>query len=229
MPGQLIRELGNYMHEGFTVTEIYASIQGESSYAGLPCTFIRLTGCPLRCRWCDTVYGFKGGTLMTGQSILDEVDKLGVPLVELTGGEPLAQPQAPVLMQALIDKGYRVLIETSGSEDLSKVPSPVHVIMDLKCPGSGMEEKNLWSNLNLLKTTDEIKFVLAGRSDFDWAVDVIGREKLAERFSILLSCAWGLLSPKDLAQWMVAEPALKTCRLQLQQHKYIWGPRAKGV
>lgn len=166
---------------------------------------------------------------MSGQSILDEVDKLGVPLVELTGGEPLAQPQTPVLMRALIDKGYKVLVETSGSEDLSLVPSAVHVIMDLKCPGSGMEHKNLWSNLNLLKITDEVKFVLAGRSDFDWAVDVIKREKLAERFSILLSCAWGLLGPKDLAQWMVSEPAVKNCRLQLQQHKYIWGPRAKGV
>lgn len=166
---------------------------------------------------------------MTGQAIIDEVDRLGVPLVELTGGEPLAQPQTPRLMQALIDKGYRVLVETSGSEELSQVPDAVHIIMDIKCPGSGMEHKNLWSNLQTLKATDEIKFVLAGREDFDWAVDLIKRENLAQRHSILLSCAWGLLNPKDLAQWMVQEPALKTCRLQLQQHKYIWGPRAKGV
>ncbi len=166
---------------------------------------------------------------MSGQSILEEVDRLGIPLVELTGGEPLAHPKTPELMQSLLDKGYRVLVETSGSEELSQVPSPVHIIMDLKCPDSGMAEKNLWSNLKLLKATDEIKFVLAGRGDFDWAVDIISKERLDKRFSVLLSCAWGLLSPKDLAQWMIAEPVLKSCRLQLQHHKYIWGPRAKGV
>ena len=217
------------MHEGFTVTEIYASVQGESSYAGFPCTFIRLTGCPLRCRWCDTVYGFKGGSALTLESIIAEVERLGVPLVELTGGEPLAHAGTPTLMQTLIDKGYKVLVETSGSEDLSRVPLDVHIIMDIKCPGSGMVDKNLWSNLDALKPSDEIKFVLADRNDFDWARDLIEKEKLASRFNILLSCAWGLLSPKDLAQWMVEEPKLHTCRLQLQQHKYIWGPRAKGV
>ena len=166
---------------------------------------------------------------MTLESIIAEVERLGVPLVELTGGEPLAHAGTPTLMQTLIDKGYKVLVETSGSEDLSRVPLDVHIIMDIKCPGSGMVDRNLWSNLEALKPNDEIKFVLTDRNDFEWTRDLIEKEKLASRFNILLSCAWGLLSPKDLAQWMVEEPKLHTCRLQLQQHKYIWGPRAKGV
>lgn len=166
---------------------------------------------------------------MTLDAILAEVERLGVPLVELTGGEPLAQPGTPLLMQALLDKGFQVLVETSGSEDLARVPLGVHIIMDIKCPGSGMVDKNLWSNLEALKPSDEIKFVLMDRQDFEWARDLIGKEKLASKFNILLSCAWGQLSPKDLAHWMVEEPSLGTCRLQLQQHKYIWGPRAKGV
>jgi 7-carboxy-7-deazaguanine synthase len=217
------------MPEGFTVTEIYASIQGESSYAGYPCTFIRLTGCPLRCRWCDTVYGFKGGVSMTQDSILAEVRRLGTPLVELTGGEPLAQAGTPALMSALGDLGYKVLVETSGSEDLSQVPDHVHIIMDIKCPGSGMTDRNKLENLKHLKPTDEIKFVVAHREDFLWAKELIVQERLIDRFKVLLSCAWGLLQPKDLAAWMMDEPKLNSCRMQLQQHKYIWGPRAKGV
>lgn len=215
------------MNTAFTVTEIYASVQGESSYAGLPCTFVRLTGCPLRCRWCDTAYAFKGGRQMTQDEILAEVERLNVPLVELTGGEPLAQPGTPKLMQELIDRGYKVLIETSGSESLADLPAATHVIMDIKCPGSGMHERNLWRNLDLLKPSDEIKFVLASREDFDWARDVIRKERLDERFKLLFSCAWGHLEPRDLAAWMVTEPHLG--RMQLQQHKYIWGPRVKGV
>lgn len=215
------------MNTAFTVTEIYASVQGESSYAGLPCTFIRLTGCPLRCRWCDTAYAFKGGKTMTQDEILAEVERLKVPLVELTGGEPLAQPGTPKLMQELVDRGYKVLIETSGSESIADLPTATHVIMDLKCPGSGMQDRNLWRNLDLLKPTDEIKFVLASREDFDWAREVIRKERLDERFKLLFSCAWGHLEPRELASWMVAEPHLG--RMQLQQHKYIWGPRTKGV
>jgi len=209
------------------ITEIYASIQGESSFAGFPCTFVRLTGCPLRCRWCDTAYAFEGGEEWTITAIVDRVKELGVPLVELTGGEPLAQPLCNDLAAALVDAGFRVLIETSGSEPVDRLPSSVHVIMDIKCPGSLMDGKNMWSNLKYLKPTDELKFVLASRSDYDWACEKIAAESLSERFSVLMSCAFGLLKPIELAEWMTAD-RLKA-RLQLQQHKYIWHPRAKGV
>lgn len=215
------------MGQDLIITEIYGSIQGESSYAGLPCTFIRLTGCPLRCKWCDTAYGFYGGTTMSLEQIMGRVKEIGLPLVELTGGEPLAQPACAALAKELIDAGYKVLIETSGSEDVSVLPRETHIIMDLKCPGSKMQERNLWSNLNALKPTDEIKMVLADRADFDWAVEQIAGHKLSERFKVLLSCAFGLLQPKDLAEWMVAHNV--NARLNLQQHKYIWHPRAKGV
>ena len=209
------------------LTEIYASIQGESSFAGVPCTFIRLTGCPLRCRWCDTAYAFAGGEEWKLTDIVTKVLALKVPLVEMTGGEPLAQAEAPELIRLLQAEGLQVLIETSGAEDVSVLPSATHIIMDLKCPGSGMEERNLWRNLDYLKPSDEIKFVVSHRADYDWARTVIAREGLAERFHVLFSCAWGLLAPKDLAAWLVEEPL--RCRMQLQQHKYIWGPRTKGV
>lgn len=215
------------MTDSLIITEIYASIQGESSYAGLPCTFIRLTGCPLRCRWCDTAYGFYGGTEMEMEAILAQVKNLALPLVELTGGEPLAQKNCAKLARVLIDEGFRVLIETGGSEDVSVLPSEVHIIMDIKCPGSQMDDRNRWDNLDSLKPSDEIKMVLAHREDFDWALDVIGKYRLTERFNVLLSPAFGLLQPKDLAAWMV--DAKIKARLNLQQHKYIWHPRAKGV
>lgn len=209
------------------VAEIYASIQGESSYAGYPCTFVRLTGCPLRCRWCDTAYAFQGGKSMETTEIVSEVRRLNVPLVELTGGEPLSQPATPALIARLIECGHKVLIETSGSEPIADLPPATHVIMDIKCPGSGMSERNLWSNLEHLKPTDEIKFVLSDRHDFDWARQVIQRHRLDQRCRLLFSCAWGHLHPRDLAAWMLEDPI--DGRLQLQQHKYIWGPRAKGV
>lgn len=215
------------MTETLTITEIYASIQGESSFAGFPCTFVRLTGCPLRCRWCDTAYAFKGGEEKSVAEILQEVDRLGIRLVELTGGEPLAQAATPTLASELIRAGFQVLIETSGSEDLATLPAETHIIMDIKCPGSGMVERNLWENLALLKPTDEVKFVLAGREDYEWARQMIASHRLESKCKVLLSCAWGLLHPKDLAAWLVQDPL--NCRLQLQQHKYIWGPRAKGV
>lgn len=208
------------------ITEIYPSIQGESSYAGLPCTFIRLTGCPLRCRWCDTTYSFEGGKSVTVEDILAQVGQHGIPLVELTGGEPLAQKETIKLAQLLGDQGYKVLIETGGSEDVSQLDARVHIIMDIKCPGSGMVDRNLWSNIDSLKTSDEIKFVLAHREDYDWALRVINERKL-ERFNLLFSPAFGLLQPKQLAEWMVQDKV--KARLNLQQHKYIWHPRAKGV
>lgn len=208
------------------ITEIYPSIQGESSYAGLPCTFIRLTGCPLRCRWCDTTYSFEGGKPVTVEDILAQVGQHGIPLVELTGGEPLAQKETIKLAQLLGDQGYKVLIETGGSEDVSQLDARVHIIMDIKCPGSGMVDRNLWSNIDSLKTSDEIKFVIAHREDYDWALRVINERKL-ERFNLLFSPAFGLLQPKQLAEWMVEDKV--KARLNLQQHKYIWHPRAKGV
>lgn len=208
------------------ITEIYPSIQGESSYAGLPCTFIRLTGCPLRCRWCDTTYSFEGGKPVTVEDILAQVGQHGIPLVELTGGEPLAQKETIKLAQLLGDQGYKVLIETGGSEDVSQLDARVHIIMDIKCPGSGMVDRNLWSNIDSLKTSDEIKFVVANREDYDWALRVINERKL-ERFNLLFSPAFGLLQPKQLAEWMVEDKV--KARLNLQQHKYIWHPRAKGV
>lgn len=213
--------------QSLTITEIYASIQGESSYAGFPCTFVRLTGCPLRCKWCDTAYAFQGGKETGFAEIHREIERLGVKMVELTGGEPLAQPGAKLLIDELIAKGYQLLIETSGSESLEGLHPKTHVIMDVKCPGSGMDGKNLYGNFQLLKATDELKFVMMNRADYDWAMELIRQEKLDERFKLLFSCAWGHLNPKDLAAWMVESKT--TARLQLQQHKYIWGPRVKGV
>lgn len=209
------------------ITEIYASVQGESSYAGIPCTFVRLTGCPLRCRWCDTVYSFNGGKSYSIDDVVAEVTRLGMPLVELTGGEPLAQTAAAELVKALADQGQKVLIETGGSEPIAPVVEHAHIIMDIKCPGSRMEERNRWENIPLLKKTDEVKFVIADRQDFDWALAVIERYDLLNICQILFSPAFGLLKPKDLVEWMVA---LKLpVRLNLQQHKYIWSPTAKGV
>jgi 7-carboxy-7-deazaguanine synthase len=215
------------MSDTLIITEIYASVQGESSYAGIPCTFVRLTGCPLRCRWCDTTYGFSGGSEMSLDSIIVNVKELGLPLVELTGGEPLAQKNCALLAQKLIDAGHHVLIETGGSEDVSVLPKEIHIIMDIKCPGSQMHERNLWQNLDHLKPTDEIKMVLSHREDFEWAMKVMKDHQLADRFKVLMSPAFGLLQPKDLAEWMVSEKL--NARLNLQQHKYIWHPRTKGV
>jgi 7-carboxy-7-deazaguanine synthase len=214
------------MADPLMITEIYASIQGESSYAGLPCTFVRLTGCPLRCRWCDTAYSFEGGKAMTLDEIMAEVARQRIQLVELTGGEPLAQKGCNTLAHRLAESGYNVLIETGGSEDVSHLDSRVHIIMDIKCPGSGMHERNRWENIDALKPSDEIKFVLADRADYEWALDMIKNYRL-ERFKLLFSPAFGLLQPKVLAEWMVADKV--DARLNLQQHKYIWHPRAKGV
>jgi 7-carboxy-7-deazaguanine synthase len=214
------------MADPLMITEIYASIQGESSFAGLPCTFVRLTGCPLRCRWCDTAYSFEGGKAMSFDEVLADVARQKIQLVELTGGEPLAQKGCTTLAHQLVEAGYKVLIETGGSEDVAPLDSRVHIIMDIKCPGSGMHERNLWSNLDALKPSDEIKFVLADRADYDWALDIIKNRNL-ERFKLLFSPAFGLLQPKTLAEWMVTDKV--QARLNLQQHKYIWHPRAKGV
>lgn len=210
------------------ITEIYQSVQGEAAFAGWPCTFVRLTGCPLRCRWCDTVYGFKGGETLEFETIKQRIRDFGVPLVELTGGEPLAQEGTIQLMKELSDEGFKVMIETSGSESIESLDSRIHVIMDLKCPGSGMEDRNHYANLQWLKESDEIKFVIADRVDYEWARNLVRMESLDTRFKVLFSSAFGLLQPQKLVEWIL-EDKLHYVRLNLQQHKYIWKPTAKGV
>lgn len=215
------------MSEYLQIAEIYRSIQGESSFAGLPCTFVRLIGCPLRCRWCDTVHAFKGGQSMEQSEVLRQVQALEVPLVELTGGEPLAQAMTVPLMQALVDAGYQVLIETGGSECIAAIAKQVHIVMDIKCPGSGMSDRNLLSNIDYIKKSDELKFVIANHDDFIWAQQFIEQHNLHEKAQILLSPVFGLLEPQQLVEWMLASGL--QARLNLQIHKYIWHPRAKGV
>lgn len=210
------------------ISEIYQSVQGEAAYAGWPCTFVRLTGCPLRCRWCDTVYGFKGGQDKSFGEIKEQIKAFGVPLVEITGGEPLAQDACIPFMKELVDDGYKVMIETSGSESVEHLDPAIHIIMDLKCPGSGMESRNHYANLQFLKATDEIKFVIANREDYEWARNLVRMEHLDTRFNILFSTAFGLLQPQLLVEWML-EDKMHRVRLNLQQHKYIWKPTAKGV
>ena len=209
------------------ITEIFFSIQGESSYAGLPCVFVRFTGCPLRCGWCDTAYAFYEGTERSLESILNEVEHYDCRLVEITGGEPLAQAEAHGLITALADRGYTVLIETSGAIDLTPVDPRAILIMDLKCPGSGMEDRNRWSNLSLLKPHDEVKFVIKDRADYDWAVAIIRRYGLSDRQRILLSPVFGELEPQMLADWILADRL--RVRFQLQVHKLIWDPAMRGV
>jgi 7-carboxy-7-deazaguanine synthase len=209
------------------ITEIFFSIQGESSYAGLACVFVRLTGCPLRCLWCDTAYAFYGGTEQSLEDILSEVEQYGCRLVEITGGEPLAQAEVHRLITALADRGYTVLIETSGAMDIAPVDRRAILIMDLKCPGSGMEDRNRWSNIALLKAQDELKFVLRDRADYDWAVTTIARYNLNDRQRILFSPVFGELDPQLLAEWILTDRL--PVRFQLQLHKVIWDPAARGV
>ncbi len=208
------------------VTEIFHSIQGESSHAGRPCAFVRLAGCNLRCRWCDSEYTFTGGERMSIDDIVSRVKGYGCHLVEMTGGEPLAQSESLDLIQRLCDDGFEVLIETSGSIDIAPVDRRATIILDIKCPGSGEVEKNRWGNLGHLKPGYEIKFVIAGRADYDWTRRVLDERNL-NRWTVLLSPVWGELDLKSLAEWMLADrlPA----RLQTQLHKHIWGAEARGV
>lgn len=211
-----------------TVNEIYASIQGESTFAGQPCTFVRLTACDLRCTWCDTVYAFTEGHKASLAAIVAEVHRLGVPLVELTGGEPLLQRNVIPLMEQLLASGYTVLVETGGHVSIGNVPPGVHRIVDVKCPGSGESSRMHWPNLDLLSPRDEVKFVVADRADFEYARDVLRRYDLASRCAAVhLSPAWGRLAPADLAAWILEERL--PVRLQLQQHKYIWEPTTRRV
>ena len=214
--------------DSLVIHEIYASIQGESTFAGLPCTFVRTTGCNLRCSWCDTPQAFYGGTRMPRADVLERALATGTKLVELTGGEPLLQPGAFPLMTELCDRGRTVLVETSGEADLEAVDARVHKIMDLKAPGSGESTRNRWSNLSHLSEHDEIKFVLCDRVDYEWMRDTIRTRDLAARTpNLLASTVFGKLATKDLVTWTL-EDALPV-RVQLQMHKYIWPPETQGV
>jgi 7-carboxy-7-deazaguanine synthase len=209
------------------VTEIFYSIQGESSFVGQPCVFIRLTGCPLRCAWCDTEYAFYGGNEQSVEDILGKVESYGCRLVEITGGEPLAQSDAFPLITKLCERGYDVLIETSGAIDTAAVDARAHVILDVKCPGSGMSDRMHWPNLDRLSMKDEAKFVLADRADYEWARQVLERHELAARCIVLMSPVFGSLDPRQLAEWVLADRL--PVRLQLQLHKLIWAPDMRGV
>lgn len=203
------------------VSEIFASIQGESTTVGVPTVFVRLTGCPLRCHWCDTTYAFSGGDRLSIDEILERVGALGLSEVCVTGGEPLAQPACHELLTALLDAGHRVSLETSGAISIVGLDPRVRCVMDLKAPGSGEADKNLWDNLDHLRPHDEVKFVLAGRADYDWAKDVLERHGLARRATVLFSPVAGELAPSTLADWIVADRL--PVRFQLQLHKILWG------
>jgi 7-carboxy-7-deazaguanine synthase len=209
------------------INEIYRSIQGESSYAGLPCVFVRLTYCNLRCSYCDTEYAFYEGKDMTVDEVIASVLGYDCPLVEVTGGEPLLQKEVFPLMERLIDLGRTVLLETGGSLDIARVHPRVIKIVDLKCPSSGESQHNLYSNLDKLQAHDEIKFVIGTREDYLWSKDTIEKYRLAGRFPILFSTVFNQLEPRQLVEW-VLQDNLKV-RFQLQMHKYIWEPARRGV
>lgn len=209
------------------INEIFYSIQGESSFAGLPCIFIRLTYCNLRCSYCDTEYAFYEGEDISIKEILKTVKNYNCKLIEITGGEPLMQDNIYDLMNELCNNNYTVLLETSGSLTIENVDPRVHIIMDLKCPSSGMVKKNLYSNIDFIKIKDEIKFVIGNREDYDWAKGIILQYNLYEKCEILFSTVFGKLDLKDLAEWILSDN-LKV-RLQAQLHKYIWNPEKRGV
>lgn len=209
------------------VHEIFHSIQGESTYAGRACVLVRLTGCQMRCSWCDTEYAFYEGGWKTLDEVLAEVEDFACPLVELTGGEPLLQPAALPLMTALCDRGYEVLLETGGGLDISRVDSRVRRIVDVKCPGSGESAANHWPNLEILRPTDEVKFVLTDREDYEWAKNVVAEHALSSRCPVHFSPVHGGLEARELAAWILADRL--AVRLQIQVHKVIWDPKTRGV
>lgn len=211
-----------------TIHEIFYSIQGESTYAGRPCVFVRLTACDLRCSWCDTPYAFHEGRKRSLDEVLAEVDRLDCPLVEVTGGEPLLQDDVYPLMRSLLDRGSTVLLETGGHRSTAEVPAAVVTILDVKCPGSGEAHRNDWSNLERLRPHDEVKFVVQDREDYEFARDVITKHRLKERAAAVhLSPVHGVMDLRLLSEWVLADrlPA----RVQVQLHKYIWDPDTRGV
>ena len=209
------------------LSEVYASVQGESTHVGKPCVFVRLTGCNLRCSWCDSEFTFTGGEHFDVEEVAQRAHAFGIPMVEVTGGEPLVQKSAIPLMERLIELGHTVLIETSGSRSIADVPEQVHIIMDLKCPDSGEDAANLWSNLALLKPKDEVKFVIASRRDYEWARDVVRTHKLNETCECLFSPAWGLVDMQELVGWIMEDRL--DVRFQLQIHKVVWSADTQGV
>lgn len=215
------------MSEFLVVNEVFYSIQGESSYAGRPCAFVRLTYCNLRCSYCDTDYAFYEGEKMTAQEVIHKVGEYPTDLVEITGGEPLLQEAILPLIRQLLDDGKTVLIETGGSVDIRPVDPRAILIYDIKCPGSGMEDKNLWENLPHLKTQDEIKFVVGSRQDYEWAKTKLDQFSLSRKHTVLFSPVWGKLAPRQLADWILEDGL--AVRVQVQLHKYLWGGEARGV
>lgn len=203
------------------IHEIFHSLQGESTRVGLPTVFVRLTGCPLRCGYCDTEYAFQGGENMTLDQILERVASYGTRYVTVTGGEPLAQKQCITLLKRLCDAGYSVSLETGGSLDTSHIDSRVSIILDIKTPGSGEMQKNLWANLQHLKPSDEVKFVLCGREDYEWAKQVLAEHGIAEKCTVLFSPVYSQLNPTELAEWVLQDRL--PVRMQVQLHKILWG------
>lgn len=216
-----------------SVTEIFHSIQGESTWAGAPCTFVRLTGCPLRCSWCDTEYAFHDGNDMSVDEVMTEVASHSCKTVEITGGEPLAQKGAFALADQLLSEGYVVLVETSGALDVSRLDPRVHKIMDLKCPGSNESDRNRWENLDHLTERDEVKFVVQDRADYQWAHDTIRERELDRRVeqgslrALLISPVWGAINLESLGTWILEDRL--PVRFQVQLHKLIWGSDRQGV
>lgn len=213
--------------ERLRVNEIFHSIQGESTFVGRRCVLVRLTGCQMRCTWCDTVYSFHEGEWMSRREVLERVAALGCPLVELTGGEPLLQPAAFPLLTDLCDAGYEVLVETGGGVDISRVDPRVRRIVDVKCPGSGEAENNRWSNFDHLGPNDELKFVLAGEEDYLWARKLVAEHRLDEKCPVHFSPVHGRVDLEALADWILRDRL--PVRLQLQLHKFIWHPEQRGV
>lgn len=211
-----------------TINEIYISVQGESTHVGRPCVFVRLTACDLRCRWCDTTYAFTGGRKMAVDEVITKVERFGCPLVEITGGEPLLQPDVHELMARLIERGHEVLLETGGHRSTEDVPPGVITILDVKCPASGEAERMHWPNLDRLRPADEVKFVIQDRGDFDYACEVVRRFGLTARAAAVhFSPVHGILPPAELVRWILDSHL--PVRLQVQAHKYIWTPETRGV
>ncbi len=201
------------------VNEIFYSIQGESSYSGLPCVFVRLTGCNLRCSYCDTTYAFFDGVRFSIGEVMSEISKYNCKLLQITGGEPLLQKETPALIKNALEEGYSVLVETNGSLDIGAIDEKAIIIMDIKCPSSGEADKNLFSNISKLREKDEVKFVIGGRKDYEWGKEIVGKYHLLSRCKILLSPIYGKLEPSKLAEWILEDKL--NVRLQLQIHKYL--------
>jgi 7-carboxy-7-deazaguanine synthase len=211
-----------------TINEIFHSIQGESTHAGRPCVFVRLTACDLRCSWCDTAYAFHEGRKMSLDDVVEQVRGYGCALVEITGGEPLLQKEVHPLMQRLLDEGHTVMIETGGHRSVEDIPAGVIRIIDVKCPGSGESHRVDWTNMDRLTPADEVKFVIKDRVDYDFAREVVGKYSLLDRVhAVHFSPVHGLLDSRQLAEWILHDRL--TVRLQLQLHKYIWDPQTRGV